>query len=85
MKIDLKGAFTKLEKAQKVPAMVMKEAVKVFVSNTPSKTGNARRNTSLSDTKINANYGYAQPLDERNHMSTKTIDFIKKEMKRIGK
>jgi len=35
-----------------------------FVKNTPVKTGNARRSTSLQGNQINANYNYAEVLDQ---------------------
>lgn len=35
----------------------------VFYKNTPVKTGNARNHTSKTNTEINANYPYAQRLD----------------------
>lgn len=41
-----------------------KEAEKVFVQNTPIRSGNARRNTKLSKDTIVANYPYAQRLNE---------------------
>jgi len=47
-----------------MPQKVAKEAHKYFVSITPKRTGNARRNTLLKDTTILANYEYASNLDE---------------------
>jgi len=35
-----------------------------FIKNTPKRSGNARRNTRLQDTKIIADYAYSQRLDE---------------------
>lgn len=35
-----------------------------FIKNTPKRSGNARRNTRLQDTKIVADYAYSQRLDE---------------------
>lgn len=35
-----------------------------FIKNTPKRSGNARRNTRLQDTKIVADYPYSQRLDE---------------------
>lgn len=42
------------------------DAYKVFVKETPFRTGNARRRTKLKNNKktIDANYPYAQRLDE---------------------
>ena len=35
-----------------------------FIRNTPVRTGNARRNTELRDTRIIANYNYSQQLED---------------------
>ena len=39
-------------------------AYQTFIQKTPIKTGNARKNTKLQGTTINANYGYADVLDK---------------------
>lgn len=39
-------------------------AHQAFVQNTPFRTGNARRNTLKSGNEIDANYPYAQRLEE---------------------
>ena len=39
-------------------------AFKAFVKNTPVKSGNARRSTKKSTNSIDANYAYAQRLEE---------------------
>jgi hypothetical protein len=39
-------------------------AYKAFVKNTPVRSGNARRNTRKSGNAIDANYAYAQRLEE---------------------
>ena len=39
-------------------------AYQEFVKKTPVRTGNARKNTSLQGTTINANYSYAEVLDK---------------------
>ena len=39
-------------------------AHKAFVQNTPIRSGNARRNTVKSNNDIDANYPYAQRLEE---------------------
>jgi len=53
-----------LEKQKKAIAKLPDEAYKVFVKETPVRSGNARRNTKLKKNVINANYPYAQRLDE---------------------
>jgi len=44
-------------------ADVPKKSYDYFVAETPVRSGNARRNTRLSDTTIKANYAYAGRLD----------------------
>jgi len=43
---------------------VAKRGYEYFKSITPVQTGNARRNTKLNDTTIEANYNYADRLDQ---------------------
>lgn len=45
-------------------ANITNVAYKAFVKNTPEKSGNARRNTKKSGNSIDANYPYAQRLEE---------------------
>jgi len=53
-----------LKKQQKAINKIPDEAYKVFVSETPVRSGNARRNTKLKNKKqIVANYAYAERLD----------------------
>lgn len=55
-----------LQKMQQKLNKLPDEAYKVFVSETPIRSGNARRNTKLkkSSKQIQANYPYAQRLDQ---------------------
>ena len=54
-----------LDKKKKAIAKLPDEAYKVFVQETPVRTGNARRNTRLKSKKqIVADYPYAQRLDQ---------------------
>jgi len=59
-----------------------------FIKNTPIKTGNARRNTQLRDTKIVANYNYSQELEDGRSrqapdgMVKPTAEWIQKEVDR---
>lgn len=56
--------FTKaVSQCKKEADRVVRETYDYFVRATPIKTGNARRNTDLVQTKIEANYPYAQRLD----------------------
>ena len=67
------------------------EAYKEFVKNTPIRTGNARRNTKLQGDEIQANYNYAQKLNEGysqqspDGMTTPTEVFLKKRLNQILK
>lgn len=60
-----------------------------WVKTTPIRTGNARRKTKLNQSTIEANYPYAQRLDEGyskqapKGMSEPVKKFIEREMKRI--
>jgi hypothetical protein len=68
---------------------VPQEAYNVFVKVTPKKTGNARRNTKLQGNEIQANYAYAQPLDQGwskqapNGMTQPTEQYIKRRLAQI--
>ena len=74
------------------PIKMAKQAHKVFWSNTPIKSGNARRNTNLYQNTIEANYPYATRLDEGyskqrpNGMTKPTIAFLQEYIKKnLGK
>lgn len=69
---------------------VPNDAYVFFVKQTPVRSGNARRNTKLQNkTEIQANYPYAQRLDQGyskqspKGMVQPTIDFIRKRVKEI--
>jgi hypothetical protein len=47
----------------RVASIVAKRSYEYFKSITPIQSGNARRNTRLKDTTIEANYDYAEKLD----------------------
>ncbi len=68
------------------------EAYKVFLRNTPIKTGNARANTELERNEILADYPYAVRLDQGwskqspKGMSEPTIKFLQDYIKKnLGK
>lgn len=58
-------------------------AYKAFVKNTPIRSGNARRKTKKTNNSIDANYAYAQRLEEGysrqapNGMTEPTIDEVR--------
>ena len=78
-----------LKKIQRKLDKIPDEAYKVFVTNTPVRSGNARRNTKLKKETIEANYPYAQRLDDGyskqspKGMINPTIAFIRKRVKDI--
>lgn len=62
-KVDLTKFNKQMQSAITVIADLPKAALAEFVSNTPVRTGNARRRTRLQGTKIVANYNYSSELD----------------------
>jgi len=52
------------DQAEKVAKTLPKEAYDVFRDNTPVRSGNAFRSTRLRGNVIDANYAYAERLDE---------------------
>jgi hypothetical protein len=72
--LDIKVTSTlpnTLNKIKQKLANLPKEAYKEFVSNTPVRSGNAKRNTMLKGTTIEANYEYAGVLDKGRHMTSR--------------
>lgn len=74
------------------PLKMAKAAHTTFYKNTPVRSGNARRNTNLYQNTIEANYPYAQRLDNGyspqspNGMTKPTITFLKDYIKKnLGK
>ena len=88
----IKNTITpKLSDIQDKLAFVPYDAYQVFWRNTPKRTGNARRNTKLVKETIEANYDYAQRLDEGysrqspQGMTKPTEVFIKQTLNKIFK
>ena len=52
------------DQAEKVAKTLPKEAYDYFVDSTPIRTGNARRSTRLRGNTIDADYNYAERLDD---------------------
>jgi hypothetical protein len=52
------------DQAEKVAKTLPKEALDYFVDSTPIRSGNARRSTRLRGNTIDADYNYAERLDE---------------------
>jgi hypothetical protein len=92
IKLDVKGVSqvsSKIKKIQNKLDKVPDEAYKVFVANTPVRSGNARRNTKIKKDTIQANYPYAKRLNEGwskqspKGMVEPTLNFIRKRIKDI--
>jgi hypothetical protein len=90
--LNVKGVSqvsSKLKKIQNKLDKVPAEAHKVFVANTPIRSGNARRKTKLQKETIAANYPYAKRLNEGyskqspKGMVEPTLAFIRKRIKDI--
>ena len=62
-KLDDSKFGREVRKAQGVPDRLADDAYKFFKKTTPIRSGNARRNTKLKGSSIQANYPYAQRLD----------------------
>lgn len=66
-------------------------AYKEWIKDTPVRSGNARRKTKLKGDKIEANYPYAQRLDEGwskqspDGMSKPVEEFIKRYIAKLGR
>jgi hypothetical protein len=90
--LNVKGVQKVTSNIAKIQAKLDKvpdEALKVFVANTPVRSGNARRNTKLQKDSIKANYPYAKRLNEGwskqspKGMVEPTLQFIRKRIKQI--
>lgn len=65
VKLDINDQITKdIDRIKRELKAVPQEAIKEFRSLTPIRSGNARRRTTLQGDTIQANYPYAQRLDE---------------------
>ena len=63
-KVNLSGFQRQMAEAKKRMEDLPESAHEEFLRNTPVRSGNARRQTRLQDTKIIADYAYSQRLDE---------------------
>ena len=87
--VDTKDTLKQFEQLSKEIAKLPQQAHKVFVSNTPKRTGNARNKTRVSVTTIRANYDYASKLDSGysrkspKGMTAPTLKFIKTKLEEI--
>jgi hypothetical protein len=63
-KVDLSSFKRQMEKLKEELEDLPEAAHAEFIKNTPVRSGNARRNTQLRDTRIIANYNYSQQLED---------------------
>ena len=87
MTSNMKSVFDHMQKELKE---LPDEAYKVFLQNTPVRSGNAKRRTKLVNKKeIKADYAYAEKLDEGyskqspKGMVDPTTDYLEKEFIKI--
>ncbi len=64
MQFNMNAVSKMFEQAEKVAKTLPKEALDYFVDSTPIRSGNARRSTRLRGNTIDADYNYAERLDE---------------------
>jgi hypothetical protein len=90
VKFSTKSSLANLKKVMQQTAKIPDDAYNYFVSITPVDTGNARRSTRKQGNAIQANYAYAQRLDEGyskqapKGMSEPTEKFIKLQVQKIN-
>jgi len=89
---DMNAVNKMFNQAEAVANTLPKEAYDVFRDNTPVRSGNAYRRTTLRGNTISANYPYAEKLDEGysqlkpNGMTVPTEKFLQKRINTlIGK
>jgi len=64
VKVDLTQFNKQMNQARHALDDLPEFAEKTMQSNTPIKSGNARRNTNLQGNTVTANYAYAQRLED---------------------
>lgn len=88
--VDLKDVLKQLKANERLASGLIDSAGDFFVRQTPVRSGNARRNTSVQRTqkRIVADYPYSERLDNGwskqapDGMVNPTIDFIEKEVQK---
>lgn len=91
MKIDTKALEAELADMRELKESLLVAAYKHFVSITPVRSGNARRNTKQTKDTIEADYPYANRLDTGwskqapNGMTGPTEQFLENEVQNILK
>ena len=64
MTLNMSEVSKMFDQAEKVAKTLPKEGYDYFVDSTPIRTGNARNRTRLRGNTIDANYAYAERLDD---------------------
>ena len=88
IKLIKDGMSLSLSRIAKDLKSLPQDALKVWIENTPKRSGNARNKTKLNGDTIRAAYPYAEQLDKGyskqkpQGMSSPTERFIKKELNR---
>ena len=91
MKIDTRALEAELADMAELKTSLLQSAYKHFVSITPVRSGNARRNTKLTRDSIQADYPYAERLDTgwskqaTDGMTGPTEQFLENEVQNILK
>lgn len=88
--VDLRDVLKQLKANERLASDLIDSAGDFFVRQTPIRSGNARRNTSVQRTqkRIVADYPYSERLDNGwskqapDGMVNPTIDFIEKEVQK---
>jgi hypothetical protein len=81
VQVNTSGLNTKLNKVQQGLAALPQQTLDEFKKNTPIRSGNARRRTRLSGNSIEANYPYAQRLEDNWSSQTKGQGIIEPTLK----
>lgn len=87
---EIKRAIEQIQKDLD-PVLVAQLAYPVFYKNTPRRSGNARNNTKLNKNTIQADYPYAQRLDQGyskqspDGMTEPTEKWFKEYVKKVSK
>jgi len=64
MTLNMSAVNKMFDQAEAIAQTLPREAYDVFRANTPIRTGNARSRTRLTGSTIEANYPYAERLDD---------------------
>ena len=88
-RVDARRFYARMSELEDLPDDVWESAGNFFIEKTPRQSGNAQRRTRVRRRRIEANYPYAQRLDEGwskqapRGMSEPTLDHIESEVDRL--